>query len=69
MHEPPESTATLLDNGVVKFPPNVHGIYVEPQASGTVHLVVRQNDQRLSFVLDASACRHLADLLIRGAEG
>ncbi len=55
---------TLLEKGIVKFPPNVHGIYVEPQASGYVRIVARQNDRRLTFVLDAAACRHLAALLI-----
>jgi hypothetical protein len=64
MPDTSESNATLLPSGVVKFPPNVHGIYVEPQASGYVRIVARQNEQELAFVLDAAACRHLASLLL-----
>jgi len=57
--------ATLLDGGVVKFPPNVHGVYVERQPCGNTVLTVRQNDARMSFVLDDEACAHLAALLTR----
>ena len=59
------SKTTLLENGLVNFPPNVHGIYIEPQDSGDVCLRVRQNDIQLSFVLGKSEREHLAALLLR----
>lgn len=52
-----------LDNGVVQFPPNVHGIYIQKREDGLTDLTLRQNDTRLSIVLDAEACAHLARLL------
>ncbi len=55
-----------LENGVVKFPPNIHGIYVERgKATGYTRIVARHNDVSLTFVLDDSDCRHLAALLSR----
>jgi hypothetical protein len=53
-----------LDSGIVKFPPNVHSIHVESQANGWVRVVARQNEHELAFVFDATACRHLAALLL-----
>jgi len=32
----------LLATGVVQFPPNVHGVYVERQESGNTVLTIRQ---------------------------
>jgi len=52
-----------LANGIVKFPPNVYGIYIEKQASGHTHLIARQNDTRLTFILSEDDCLHLAALL------
>jgi hypothetical protein len=52
-----------LKNGIVKFPPNVQGIYIDDHPSGKT-LTVRHNDIRLSFVLEDDDCRHLAALLI-----
>lgn len=64
MDSPQQIIATThLPNGIVQFPPNVHGIYIEHQQNGRKRLVLRQNDVRLSFVLDGAACRHLAALL------
>ena len=65
MNHTDSGKATHLESGLVKFPPNVHGIYVEPQDSGDVRLCVRQNDVQLSFVLDETDCKHLAALLLR----
>ena len=62
---PPSGKSSHLEHGLVKFPPNVHGIYVEPQETGDVRLTVRQNEVRLSFVLDEGDCKHLASLLLR----
>jgi len=57
--------ARHLPTGLVKFPPNIHGIYVErSRNSGRVTLVLRQNDTYLRFVLDDDDCRHLAALLV-----
>ena len=63
------ANATLLETGVVKFPPNIHGIYVEREATGHVLVTLQRNDSRLSLLLDAAACRHLATLLLRGVDG
>jgi CRP-like cAMP-binding protein len=66
---PPEKVkAKHLDRGLVKFPPNIQAIYVEQEETGLTRLIVRQNELRLSFVLDADDCAHLARLL-RGASG
>jgi hypothetical protein len=65
VNTPSEVQQKLLDSGIVKFPPNVHGIYVDRQESGNTVLTVRQNDARLSFVLDDEACAHLAGLLTK----
>jgi len=67
MEVPPNAKAQHLRNGLVKFPPNVHGIYVESQDGGLTHLVVRQNDTRFLFLLEAADCEHLASLLLRAA--
>jgi hypothetical protein len=50
--------------GLVKFPPNVHGIYIEKSPTGAKTLTVRQNDLRLVFVLEEDDCQHLAKLLV-----
>jgi len=53
-----------LGNGIVKFPPNVHGIYVNrSKGSPYTEIVVRQNSVSLTFVLDDADCRHLSKLL------
>lgn len=52
-----------LEGGLVKFPPNVHGICVDAQPSGTVVIEARHNDVRLHFVVDADAYEHLAAML------
>lgn len=54
-----------LEDGLVKFPPNVHGVYVTPLAHDLVTLEARQNETRLRFVLDEAARRHLAAILLR----
>ena len=59
----------LLATGVVQFPPNVHGVYVERQESGDTVLTVRQNHARMPFILDDEACAHLAALLTPRAAG
>lgn len=59
---------THLDGGLVKFPPNVHGLYVEPATPGGYPYTVlkaRHNDQEPCFVLDEADCKHLASLLLR----
>jgi hypothetical protein len=56
--------AKCLDNGIVKFPVNVHGIYVEKSAlTGNTTITAKQNDLVMRFVIDEDACRHLARLL------
>lgn len=56
--------AKHVDHGIVKFPVNVHGIWVDrSEMSGQVTLKVRQNDVILQFVLDQDDCEHLARLL------
>lgn len=60
---PRNAKALHTETGIVKFPSNIHGIYVEPGATGSKVLTVRQNDVRLSFVLEEEDCRHLAALL------
>lgn len=57
-------TFRKLEDGLVKFPPNVHGLYTE-QIPGYLVLVARQNEQRMNFVLDEDARRHLAALLLK----
>ncbi|MCI0563094.1 MAG: hypothetical protein MN733_31840 [Nitrososphaera sp.] len=59
------SKAKHFENGLVKFPPNVHGLYVEVREDGGVNLIARQNDTRLCFVLDDDDRKHLAALLMR----
>jgi hypothetical protein len=54
-----------LPHGVVKFPPNVHGVYVEPREDGRTNLIARQNEAELVFVLERDDCEHLAALLAR----
>ena len=44
--------AEHIDNGIVKFPVNVHSLLVERQTSGYVRVIAKQNDTVLSFVLD-----------------
>jgi hypothetical protein len=39
-----------LNNGIVKFPVNVHGIYVEKSASGYTTITAKQNDVVMRFV-------------------
>jgi hypothetical protein len=57
--------AKHTDNGIVKFPVNVHGIYIEKsELSGYTTITAKQNDMVLRFVIDEDACRHLAKLLI-----
>ena len=56
--------AKHTDNGIVKFPVNVHGIYVEKSAeTGYTTITAKQNDVILRLVIDEDACRHLARLL------
>lgn len=58
--------AQHLDNGIVKSPLNVHGIYVKRGTlSGCTQIAVKQNEISRSFVLDDGDCRHLAALLSR----
>jgi hypothetical protein len=62
---PHADKARHLDNGIVKFPVNVHGIYVEKsKVSGYTTITAKQNDLVLRFVIDEDACQHLAVLLI-----
>jgi len=56
--------AQHIDNGIVKFPVNVHSLLVERQSSGYTRVVAKQNDTVLSFVVDDEDCQHLAALLI-----
>jgi len=61
---PHSDKAKHLDNGIVKFPVNVHGIFVEKsKGSGYATITAKQNDVVLRFVIDEDACRHLAALL------
>jgi hypothetical protein len=56
--------AKHTDNGIVKFPVNVHSLRVErSQASGYTRVIAKQNAVELSFVLDDDDCQHLAALL------
>jgi len=55
--------AKRTDNGIVKFPVNVHSLLVERQTSGYTRVIAKQNDTILSFVLDDDDCEHLAALL------
>jgi hypothetical protein len=55
--------AKLLKRGIVKFPVNVHGIYVDKGEHGLTTITARQNEVVLSFVFDKEACQHLAALL------
>jgi len=56
--------AKHTDNGIVKFPVNVHSLLVErSQTSGYTRVIAKQNDTVLSFVLDDDDCAHLAELL------
>jgi hypothetical protein len=61
---PHSDKAKHLDNGIVKFPVNVHGIYIEKsRLTGWTTITAKQNDVSLRFVIDEDACRHLAALL------
>lgn len=56
--------AERIENGIVKFPVNVHSLLVErSQSSGYTRVIAKQNDTVLSFVLDDDDCQHLAALL------
>ncbi len=57
--------AQHTENGLVKFPVNVHSLRVERSGddSGYTRIVARKNDLSLSFLLDDDDCRHLAALL------
>jgi hypothetical protein len=56
--------AKHTDNGIVKFPVNVHSLLVErSQSSGYTRVIAKQNDTVLSFVLDDEDCQHLVALL------
>jgi hypothetical protein len=56
--------AKHVDHGIVKFPVNVHGIWIErSKMSGNVTLKARQNDVTLQFILDRDDCDYLAKLL------
>lgn len=58
--------AELIENGIVKFPVNVHSLLVErSHSSGYTRVIAKQNDTVLSFVLDDDDCKHLAALLTR----
>lgn len=61
-----ENKAKHLDDGIVKFPPNVQSLRVDHSAvSGYTQIIARQNDVSLVFVLDENDCRHLATLLTK----
>jgi hypothetical protein len=57
--------AKHLEDGIVKFPVNVHSLRIERSAvdGGYVQLIAKQNDICLRFVLDEEDCRYLATLL------
>jgi hypothetical protein len=56
--------AKRTDNGIVKFPVNVHSLLIErSQSSGYTRVIAKQNELVLSFVLDDDDCQHLAALL------
>lgn len=58
--------AQHIENGLVKFPTNVHGIYVDHnERSPYTTVTIRQNDARLSFLLLPEDCEHLAKLLLK----
>jgi len=60
---PNEFKPLLVERGIVKFPVNIHGIYVEKRDDGFTILTAKQNDVKLEFVIDDDACGHLAALL------
>jgi hypothetical protein len=54
-----------VDHGIVKFPVNIHGIWIERNPiSCQVILKAHQNDVSLQFILDDDGCQHLAKLLM-----
>jgi hypothetical protein len=60
-------TSKHTDKGIVKFPVNVHSVLVEhSEMSGQTRLIAKQNEVVLSFILDDTDCRHLAELLSKG---
>ncbi len=53
-----------IDNGIMKFPVNVHFLLVErSQISGYTRVIAKQSEMVLSFVLDRDDCAHLTALL------
>jgi len=63
---PADIKAKHLDDGIVKFPPNIQSLRVDYSAiSGYTQITARQNDVSLLFVLDDDDCRHLAALLTK----
>ena len=65
MNHTPAVETRHLPHGIVKFPPNVHGLYVEPREDGRMDVTACQNDIRLVFVLERDDREHLAQLLAR----
>lgn len=64
--------AKHIEDGIVKFPTNIHSIRVERSGmTGYTRIVAKQNDVTLAFVIDDDDCRHLAALLVgeRNARG
>lgn len=57
------SKATRLDDGLVKFPPNIHSIRIRRRQDGYTDIVVMRNELTLTFVADNEDCEHLASLL------
>jgi hypothetical protein len=55
------------ENGMTRFPPNIEQLKVKRESSLT-WLIVRRNDLELKFPMNDDDCRHLAALLIAGAD-
>jgi len=55
--------AKHIEDGIVKFPVNVHAIHILRDGGRYITLVAKQNDVCLRFVLNEDDCRHLASLL------
>jgi hypothetical protein len=61
---PSPGKAKHLDDGIVKFPPNVHSLRVQfCVETGNTQITAKQNGVILTFVIEDDDCRHLARLL------
>lgn len=57
------SKAKRLEDGLVKFPPNVHSIRIRRREDGYTDIILKRNDLTLTFVADSEDCEHLISLL------